>query len=128
MSVVAVDATSHVPPYEQIRSQLAEQINDSRLPVGTKLPTVRKLAADLGVAPNTVARAYRELEAAELLETRGRAGTFVGARGDHSRTRAAAAAAEYVVAVDGLGIPREEALAIVGAALDVTRDRHRATT
>jgi DNA-binding transcriptional regulator YhcF (GntR family) len=116
-SIVVVDTTSPVPPYEQVRSQLAEQINDGRLPVGTKLPTVRKFAADLGIAPNTVARAYRELEAAKLLETRGRGGTFVGAQGDRSRTRAAEAAAEYVRAVDGLGIARTEALAIVRAAL-----------
>lgn len=116
---VIVETASAVPPYEQVRSQLAEQITDGRLPVGVKLPTVRKLAADLGIAPNTVARAYRELEAAELIDTRGRAGTFVGASGDHSRTRAATAAAEYVFAVDNLGIPRSEALAIVRAALEI---------
>ena len=77
--IVSVDSTSPVPPFEQVRSSLAARINDRSLPVGTKLPTVRKLAADLGVAPNTVARAYRELEEAGLIETRGRAGSFVGA-------------------------------------------------
>lgn len=115
---LVVETASPVPPYEQVRSQLAEQINDGTLPVGAKLPTVRKLASDLGVAPNTVARAYRELEAAELIDTRGRAGSFVAASGDQTKTRAAAAAAEYVHAADGLGIPRGEALAIVRAALE----------
>lgn len=113
-----IDQHSDVPPYEQVRSHLAQQINDGRLPVGTKLPTVRKLAADLGIAPNTAARAYRELEEAGLLDTRGRAGTFVGASGDRSRAKAAEAAAEYVRVVDSLGIEHAEALAIVRAALN----------
>ena len=52
-------------------------------------PTVRSLASELGLAVNTVARAYRELESASLLETRGRAGTFVGANGDAGKARAA---------------------------------------
>jgi DNA-binding transcriptional regulator YhcF (GntR family) len=115
---VLIDHASEVPPFEQVRSQLAQQINDGRLPVGTKLTTVRRFAEDLGIAPNTVARAYRELEAAGLLETRGRAGTFVGSNGDEGRARAAAGAADYVRIVDELGISRADALAIVRAALE----------
>jgi DNA-binding transcriptional regulator YhcF (GntR family) len=115
---VVIDATSAVPPYEQVRSQLAQQINSGQLPVGAKLSTVRQLAQDLDIAANTVARAYRELEAAGLLETRGRAGTFVGSNGDNGRARAAAAAADYARTVDELGISRAEGLAIIRAALD----------
>src|SRR6476469_7274145 len=81
---VRIDHASSVPPYEQLRLQLAGQINDGTLAVGSKLPTVRALAIDLGIAANTVARAYRELDAAELLEARGRAGTFVGSNGNSS--------------------------------------------
>lgn len=114
---VVVDPVSAVPPYEQVRSQLARQINQGSLAVGTKLPTVRALAADLGLAVNTVARAYRELETARLIETRGRAGTFVASNGDRSRSEAAAVAAEFVRAIDSIGIDRSEALAIVRAAL-----------
>lgn len=114
---ITVDQESSVPPYEQVRSQLARQINNGKLPVGAKLPTVRNLAAELGIAPNTVARAYRELEEAGLLDTRGRAGTFVGASGDQSRLKAAEAAAAYAETTDGLGLSRSEALAIVRAAL-----------
>lgn len=114
---ITIDADSGVPPFEQLRSLLAEQINDGSLPVGTKLPTVRALAADLGLAPNTVARSYRELEEAGLLDTRGRAGTYVGSGGDRSRAAAAEAAAAYVTAVDRLGIGRPGALDIVRAAL-----------
>jgi len=119
---VTIDTASAVPPFEQVRAQLAQQINDGTLTVGAKLPTVRSLAADLGLATNTVARAYRELESATLVETRGRAGTFVGTNGDISRARAAAAAADYVAIIDGLGIDRTAATAIVAAALQVTCD------
>ncbi|QRP45107.1 GntR family transcriptional regulator [Amycolatopsis sp. FDAARGOS 1241] len=114
---VSYDSASPVPPYEQVRSSIAAQINDGTLAVGAKLPTVRALAAELGVAPNTVARAYRELEEAGLLETRGRAGSFVGASGDESRSRARLAAADYATVTRQLGLPAEEALAIVEAAL-----------
>ncbi|MEU9174394.1 GntR family transcriptional regulator [Streptomyces sp. NPDC048420] len=74
---VRVDTDSPVPPYEQIRAQLAALITTGRLPEGERLPTVRQLAADLGLAAGTVARAYRELEAASLIHTRRGAGTRV---------------------------------------------------
>ena len=109
---------STVPPFEQLRTQIAGRVASGDLPAGTRLATVRQLAADLGLAATTVARAYRELEAAGLLETRGRAGTFVGSNGDDSRAAAAAAAAEYVRVVDELGLSRAEGLAIARAALD----------
>lgn len=114
--MIRLDDTS-VPPYEQVRSQLARQITDRVLAVGAKLPTVRKLAADLGLAVNTVARAYRELEEAGLVETRGRAGTFVSAAGQHGRTRALQAARVYATTATELGLSAEEALEIVRAAL-----------
>ena len=114
---VVIDSASAIPPFEQVRAQLAQQINDGELPVGAKLPTVRALAAELGLASNTVARAYRELEVASMLETRGRAGTFVGANGDASMARVSAAAAEFVAVVDGVGADRQQALAVVTAAL-----------
>lgn len=114
---LSLDAESSVAPYEQVRSGIAARITDRRLPVGTKLPTVRRLAADLGVAPNTVARAYRELEEAGLIETRGRAGSFVSASGDQSRHHAQRAAAEYAAITRSLGITADEALAIARAAL-----------
>ncbi|MEJ3742607.1 GntR family transcriptional regulator [Actinomycetes bacterium KLBMP 9797] len=78
-----------------LRAQLARQIQDHTLAVGTRLPTIRRLAADLGLAVNTVGRAYRELEEAGLIETRGPAGSFVSAAGEKGRERASRAAAEY---------------------------------
>ncbi|GAA4618805.1 GntR family transcriptional regulator [Saccharopolyspora hordei] len=116
---ISVDTGSGVPPFEQVRSSIAEQIRSGELPVGTKLPTVRALAADLGIAVNTAAKAYRELEQAGLIETRGRAGTFVSDAGDQAAARAAEAAATYARTTHALGIPADEALAIVRAALGV---------
>lgn len=115
---ISVDNTSPMPPFAQVRSELARQINDRTLPVGTRLPTVRGLAEELGIAANTVARAYRELEAAGLIETRGRAGSFVSAAGDHSRRRVHDAAAEYAALARRLGISAAEAQAIVAAEIN----------
>ncbi len=114
---ISIDPDSAVPPFEQVRGGIAERVNDGSLAVGTKLPTVRALARDLGIAANTAARAYRELEHAGLLETRGRAGTFVSSSGDRTRARAQKAARTYAEVVHGLGLSSDEALAIVTAAL-----------
>lgn len=115
--MIALDAQSKVPPYEQLRSWLARQITSGDLPVGARLPTVRAQAAELGLAANTVARAYRELEEAGLVETRGRAGTFVSAAGQESRARASAAAASYALLTRELGMSASEAMDIVRAAI-----------
>lgn len=114
---ISIDPDSAVPPFEQVRAGIADRVNDGTLAVGTKLPTVRGLASDLGIAANTAARAYRELEHAGLLETRGRAGTFVSSSGDRTRARAQKAARTYAETVHGLGLSSDEALAIVTAAL-----------
>lgn len=115
--MIVIDSASPVPPFEQLRAQLARQIQDRTLAVGTRLPAIRRLAADLGLAANTVGRAYRQLEEAGLIETRGAAGSFVTAAGEKARERAHQAAAEYAAVVAGVGIDPEEALRIVRAAL-----------
>src|SRR5690349_13764439 len=94
-----IDATSAVPPFEQLRVQFAQRIQDRTLPVGYKLPTIRGLATELGLAVNTVARSYRELEEAGLIETRGRGGSFVSAAGERVRERVQRAAADYAAVV-----------------------------
>lgn len=75
--IIAIDPGSATPPYAQIQEQIATMIGNRVLADGDRLPTIRHLARDLGVAVNTVARAYRELEADALVATRGRHGTFV---------------------------------------------------
>jgi GntR family transcriptional regulator len=74
---IIIDLRSATPPYEQIRSQISSLVAIGDLPPGSRLPTVRSLAADLGVAVGTVARAYKELEAAGVVESRRRGGTIV---------------------------------------------------
>ena len=76
---ITVDLRSAIPPYEQIRSQISSLVALGALAPGTRLPTVRSLAADLGIATGTVARAYKELEAGGLVDSRRRGGTVVTA-------------------------------------------------
>ncbi|MFD3538473.1 GntR family transcriptional regulator [Streptomyces sp. NPDC058662] len=118
--MIVIDAASAVPPFEQLRAQLARQIQDHTLAVGTRLPTIRRLAADLGLAANTVGRAYRELEEAGLIETRRAAGSFVSAAGEDGRAQAHRAATEYAAVIARVGIDPDEALRIVRAALTTT--------
>lgn len=115
--MITLDPDSPTPPFEQVRAGLARLINDQVVAVGAKLPTVRGLAAELGIAANTVARAYRELEEAGLIETRGRAGTFAAAGGDRTLERARQAADRYARTTHQLGLPAEAAVDIVRAAL-----------
>ena len=88
MDVHPLDSTSEVPPFEQLRAQVATRAASGDLPAGTRLPTVRALAAELGLAVNTVAKAYRALETDGVITTEGRRGTFVsGASGNAPRRR-----------------------------------------
>ncbi|MGJ5750484.1 GntR family transcriptional regulator [Streptomyces puniciscabiei] len=105
------------PPYEQVRAQISEQARSGALPVGYRLPTVRGLAESLGLAVNTVAKAYRALESDGVIETRGRNGTFVAAAGSAAEREASLAAQAYVERVRRLGLGESEALAAVRDAL-----------
>ena len=73
-----LDSKSGVPIYRQIIEQVKYAIARGELEPGDRLPTVRQLAVDLSVNPNTVVRAYRELEIAGVLDTQQGSGTFVG--------------------------------------------------
>lgn len=112
-----IDPKAARPLFDQLRSQLIEGIRDGRLPPGTRLPTVRELAGQLGLAVNTVARAYRELETAGILETRGRFGSFV-ARADPADAAMAAAANTYVQTARTLGLDKAAALRYLDLAFD----------
>ena len=124
---LTVDLDSPVPPYEQLREQIAGLIGTGELVAGTRLPPVRQLAADLGIAGGTVARAYRELDQAGLIEGRGRHGTVVRPASqadgkDESRKRQlAAAAAQLAETARSLGFSDEATLAATRGALARTR-------
>lgn len=113
--MITVDPNLAEPPYDQVKTQIAQQVASGALKAGDKLPTVRRLAADLGIAPNTVARAYRELEQTGVISTRGRAGTFVS--GDLVQRAAREAAAEYAAKVRSLGLSANDGLALVERSL-----------
>ncbi|HTC87850.1 MAG TPA: GntR family transcriptional regulator [Bryobacteraceae bacterium] len=73
----ALDQRSGVPAYRQIIDQVLGGIAAGTLRAGDQLPTVRQLAVDLAINPNTVVRAYRELEIREVLSTQQGTGTFL---------------------------------------------------
>jgi DNA-binding transcriptional regulator YhcF (GntR family) len=112
-----IDSNSEIAPYEQVRRQIAEQALAGELPAGTRLPPVRQLATDLGLAANTVARAYRELEQAGLVQTRGRAGTVITAKAAKTPLEAQKAAQRYAETIRRLGLGDEQAVELVKAAL-----------
>ncbi|MGO8949127.1 MAG: GntR family transcriptional regulator [Ktedonobacterales bacterium] len=75
--ILILDPASPVPPYEQIGAQIRLHIATGRLPPGAPLPSVRQLARDLRVAPNTVVRAYKELEREGWVRSSARRGVAV---------------------------------------------------
>ncbi|MEU6081086.1 GntR family transcriptional regulator [Streptomyces sp. NPDC047108] len=107
-------------PYEQVRAQIADQARSGELPVGYRLPTVRGLAEQLGLAANTVAKAYRALESDGVIETRGRNGTFIAPAGEAAEREAAAAASAYAQRARRLGLDHASARAAVDEALRAT--------
>jgi DNA-binding transcriptional regulator YhcF (GntR family) len=119
MSIVGIDPSSEVSPFEQVRTQIAGHVAAGRMTAGQKLPTVRALATELGLAVNTVARAYREREADGVVATEGRRGTFVrGRRLDEVDGDVGAAAAAYAAAGRRAGLSRAEATRLVEQAWD----------
>ena len=119
-----VETTDPTPPYEQLRRQFVELIRAGALAPGDRLPPLRQLAADLGLAVGTVGRTYRELEAAGLVASRRGGGTRV------QRTPVPPSAAERRVALEELaetfvrqarhlGASDDEVRAAVGTALGI---------
>ncbi|WP_427017712.1 GntR family transcriptional regulator [Pseudarthrobacter sp. P1] len=117
------DAASMVPVFEQLKLRITDLASSGKLVVGAKLPSVRALAAQLGLAVNTVAKAYKELEAAGIVSTQGRAGTVVAASGDAMAAAVAAAASEFAAVVLRHGVPLSKALDMVRAAVERAAQR-----
>lgn len=115
--MISIHPGTGEPPYEQIRSQIQHLVHTGELLRGARLPTVRRLAADLGLAANTVARAYRQLEADGVVETRGRAGTVIAPTNDRARSEAESAAVTFAALTTRLGINPTDAVHMVQTAL-----------
>jgi DNA-binding transcriptional regulator YhcF (GntR family) len=112
MTGITIDPTAAEPPFEQLRRQIADGAATGTLPPGHQLPTVRALAAELGLATNTVAKAYRALEADGVVQTRGRAGTCIASRRMHD-AEADDAASGYAMLARRQGLSKQEALRLV---------------
>ncbi len=112
-----IDPAATTPPFEQLKRRILALVASGDAPAGTRLPPVRTAADALGLAANTIARAYRELEEEGVLEGRGRAGTFVAAA-DAAEREAAAAATAFAARATALGLSTDRALALARAALD----------
>jgi GntR family transcriptional regulator len=119
--VLTLDPDNPTPPYEQLRRQLAELIAAGQLGPGDRLPPLRQLAGDLGVAVGTVARSYRELEQDGLLISRRGGGTRVTETGRGSATDRrhllGGMAADFVTHARGLGFTDDEIVVALGRQL-----------
>ena len=111
--LLRVDLEDPTPPFEQVRRQLTLLIETGQLVAGERLPSVRGLADDLGLATGTVARAYRAREAADLVTTRRGAGTPVAARPESDASLLEAAAQEYLDRVRQLGAGPDRAIQVL---------------
>lgn len=111
--LLRIDPEDPTPPFEQVRRQLTLLIETGQLVAGERLPSVRGLADDLGLATGTVARAYRELETADLVTTRRGAGTRVAERPESDASLLEAAAQEYLDRVRELGAGPDRAIQVL---------------
>jgi GntR family transcriptional regulator len=122
-AVLTVDARSGVPIYLQIIEQIKRSVALGVLQSGEQLPTVKQLALDLTINPNTVAKAYRDLEREQVIETAAGRGSFV--RGG-SQTEAKAAVGDVArVAIDAavreaksLGLSRSDVHELIDRVVD----------
>ncbi|MGN6205004.1 GntR family transcriptional regulator [Humibacter sp.] len=112
-NVLTIDPSLSEPLWEQLRDQLIAQINSGELLPGDKLPSVRQLASDLELAPNTVARVYKELEASGYLQTQGRNGTTIAEdlAGNETHRKAAELTSDYLETMASLGFNLERTIA-----------------
>ena len=123
--ILEVDPDSAVPPYEQLREQVTALVLAGALAPGDRLPAIRQLANDLGLAGGTVARAYRELESDGVVTTHGRHGTVVAGPPRHPAPPAEllTAARDYAARVAPTGATLDEALTAVRVAFASGRAR-----
>lgn len=105
---LVVDEELPEAPYAQVVNRIATAIGQGDLPSGLRLPSVRALATQLGLAVNTVAKAYRQLETETLVETRGRNGTVV--RGHAAGDEVTREVDQLVAAAKAHGLRLEEVL------------------
>lgn len=113
--ILSVDPERALPVYEQVREQIRRMVAAGTLTPGTRLPTIRQLASDLGLAKGTIERAYELLEGDAVIERHGRSGTYVSEVAQSTRQEVAAglelAAEQLVIAARQLGAGEDDAVA-----------------
>jgi GntR family transcriptional regulator len=116
-----VDRSAGLPAYLQLVQQVREALRLGWLHQGDRLPTVREVVASSGVNPNTVLKAYRELEMAGLVEARQGSGTYVkaslGSAAPEAMTQLRAELAAWVASARTAGLEDEDIQALLGAVL-----------
>lgn len=122
---VAVDTSLPLPVYEQLRSQLQRLIISGQLPVGARLPTIRQMAKDLGLASATVSRVYDLLASDGWVVAAGRNGTVVNraARSTELRREMSDATEHLALLASQLGVDRDEILRLLDDALAAQSER-----
>jgi GntR family transcriptional regulator len=120
----AIDPRSGVPIYLQLTDQIKRAVAVGALAPGERLPTVKGLAVQLTLNPNTIAKVYRDLEREGIIDTSPGRGSFVTGNGTVDKARVVAsevaerAVRDAVREARALGVPREELRRIVGAEID----------
>jgi GntR family transcriptional regulator len=127
---IKLDWASGVPVYRQVIDQVMSGIASGSLTAGDQLPTVRQLAVDLSVNPNTVVRAYRELEIRGVLETQQGTGTFIShqkvKRDEAERQRQLSQlAGEFLARAGTAGFTLQELLETLHSLQPETNDKRR---
>jgi GntR family transcriptional regulator len=127
-----IDRGSGVPAYVQIVEQTERALRMGTLQVGDKLPTAKEVVAATAINPNTVLRAYRDMEQAGLVELRRGLGTFVtrslARPGVEDDPPLRGEIADWVTRARAAGLERADVLALVTAALDAYDSKHDSTT
>ncbi len=122
-AVLTVDPRSGVPIYLQVIEQVKRSVALGILASGEQLPTVKQLALDLTINPNTVAKAYRELERDGVIETSPGRGSFVKSNGSTDTTKAASDVARGAIEAavreaKSIGLTADEIRSLTNAAVD----------
>ncbi len=110
---IEVDPHSGAPVFQQVCDQVVGAVREGRLVPGTRLPSVRALAADLGTAANTVAKAYKQLEAEGHVRTAGRHGTVVLDPGEGAPDEVVTAAQRLAETARAKGFDLDETIGVL---------------
>lgn len=127
-----IDRGSGVPAYVQIIEQTERGLRMGTLKVGDKLPTAREVVAATAINPNTVLRAYRDMEQSGLVELRRGLGTFVtrslARPGSEDDSPLRAELTDWTARARAAGLERADILALVTAALDIHDNEQHSRT